>query len=143
MAIAKKVLGGLGKAAKGAWMGLSESRTVADGGLTALVVPRQLNPAGLAVATAGLTMFNMGKVGVDAHSRASMGKVVYDSGMARMTSNFQSGAVPAMMQASGGNYEVFSGMAKNVVSRGGIMGGIQDNGANPAMISALYHMGGR
>lgn len=143
MAIAKKVLGGLGKAAKGAWMGLTESRTVEEGGLTALIVPRQLNPVGLGVVTVGMTAFNTGKEAVNAHSRAKIGRVSYDSGMARMTSNFQSGAVPAMMQASGGNYEVFAGMAKNVVSRGGLIGGIEDNGANPAMISALYHMGGR
>lgn len=143
MAIAKKVLSGIGKAGKAVWMGLSEQRTVAEGGLTALIVPRQLNLGGTAIALAGMTAINVGKGGIDAHSRISYGKVSYDSGMARMTSDFQSGAVPAMMQASGGNYAAFSDMAKSVVTRPGPINSLNDNGATPQMIAALYHMGGR
>lgn len=143
MAVAKKILSGVAKAGKAAWMGLSEARTIEEGGLTALLVTRQLNPVGLGVAMVGATALSGGKGAIDAHSRAKYGQVSYDSGMARMTSNFQSGAVPAMMQASGGNYETFAGMAKNVVSRPGIIEKVQDNGATPEMIAALYHMGGK
>ena len=142
MAIAKKILGGIGKAAKGSFMALSESRTIEDGGLTALIVPRQLTPLGVGVFAAGSAVLSAGKVGIDAHSVTAVGTVKYDN-MARMTSNFQTGAVPAMMQASGGNYTTFSNMAKNVVSRPGLINRINDNGANPKMISALYHMGGK
>lgn len=124
-------------------MGLSEARTVEDGGITALLVKRQLNPVGLGIAMVGATALSGTQGAVDAHSRVKYGRVSYDSGMARMTSNFQSGAVPAMMEASGGNYNTFSGMAKNVVSRPGFINKIEDNGATPEMISALYHMGGR
>lgn len=91
----------------------------------------------------GTTVLSGTKGAVDAHSKTKMGHVSYDSGMARMTSNFQTGAVPAMMEASGGNYGTFSDMAKNVVSRPGLINKIEDNGATPEMISALYHMGGR
>ena len=143
MAMAKKILGATAKAAKKVGMALTESRTVADGGLTALLVPRQLNPVGLGVAMVGMTAFNAGKGTVDAHSRASMGRISYESGMDRMTSNFQSGAVPAMMEASGGRYSTFADMAKNVVTRPGPINHLQDNGATPDMIAALYHMGGR
>lgn len=128
---------------KAAWMGLSEARTVEEGGITALLVKRQLNPVGLGLAVAATTAFNGTKGAVDAHSRVKHGQISYDSGMARMTSNFQSGAVPAMMEASGGNYAAFSDMAKHVVSRPGLINKVQDNGASPEMISALYHMGGR
>lgn len=124
-------------------MALTESRTISEGGLTALVVPRQLNPVGLGIAMVAMPVAGFGKGAVDTHSRASMGRISYDSGMARMTSNFQTNAVPAMMEASHGNYSTFSGMAQNVVTRPGLLNKVQDHGATPDMIAALYHMGGK
>lgn len=122
---------------------MTESRTIEEGGLTALLVKRQLNPAGLALVAGGVTLYNAGKGGIDAHSRAKMGRISYDSGMARMTNSFPTGAVEAMKDASGGNYSAFADMAKNVVSRPGPINQLQDHGATPDMIAALYHMGGR
>lgn len=66
-------------------------------------------------------------------------------GPARMTKSYTSGAIPAMMQASNGNYAAFSDMAEEVVSgHNNVLGSVLDDyGANPAMIASLYGMGGR
>jgi hypothetical protein len=110
------------------------------GGFSSLLIRRRLNPVGgltvMGVA-GGAALFNEGLKG---RNRAALGRVSYSDGMARMTSSFTSGAVPAMYRASGGNYEVFSDMAKSVVTT---PGSIDDYGASPALISALYGMGGR
>lgn len=124
-------------------MGLLESRTVADGGITALLVPKQLSPKGLVLGTIGMGLVGIGKGMVDAASRKSYGRISYEGGMARMTGTFNSRAVESMMQGSGGNYSAFSDMAQHVVKRPGLINALNDNGATPQMIAALYHMGGR
>ena len=74
------------------------------------------------------------------------GYISYGDGPAKMTNSFTSGAVQAMHEASKGNYEVFSDMARDVVKpslASGIGGRLDDYGADANMISALYNMGGR
>ena len=110
------------------------------GGLSSFLVPRRVNAAGgmaIAGTIGAVTLVNEGFKG---HNKATLGRVSYGDGMARMTKSFTTGAVPAMMRASGGNYEVFSDMAEEVVKA---PFSIDDYGASPALISALYNMGGR
>ena len=57
-----------------------------------------------------------------------------------MTKSFNTGSVSAMHKASKGNYAAFSDMAEEVVNHTGLS--IDDYGASPALISALYNMGG-
>lgn len=137
--MAKKIL-------KGAEKVFTSANTIADGGgLSSLLVTRKVNGLGMGLIVAGGTVFNTGKEGLKARNRSRMGQISYVDGPARMTKSYTTGAVPAMMNASGGNYAVFSDMAENVVkSNGNIVSSMLDDyGANPAMISALYGMGGR
>ena len=134
MAMTKKALDGLigiGKA-------LTEANTVADGGLSALVVPRRFNKTGVGVVMGGMGAFAMANEGIKGRNKAKLGKVSYNGGPARMTSSYTSGAVEAMHRASGGNYSAFYDMAEETVG-----GTIETYGATPELISALYHMGGR
>jgi hypothetical protein len=54
-----------------------------------------------------------------------------------MTSSFTTGTPQALQRASGGNYELYSEMAKPVVRRGLP---VDDLGADEKFISALYNM---
>lgn len=140
MAIAKKVL----KGAKTVGKALTKPNTIADGGgLSSLLVPRKLTGPGAALVLGGTAAFNIGNEGIKSHNAAKMGKVSYGDGMTRMTNSFTSGAVPAMKNASNGNYAVFSNMAQDVVSSPGIVGSLDTYGATPELVSALYNMGGR
>ena len=142
MAMTKKALNTLGKIGKA----LTTENTIANhGGLSSLFVPRKVNAKGAAFLIGGAAVFNTGKEGLKAHNANKMGRISYMDGPARMTKSFTSGAVPAMMEASQGNYEVFSDMAEEVVSgHNNVFGSILDDyGANPAMIASLYGMRGR
>lgn len=141
MAIVKKALKGIGKALT------TENKVFnADGwhgGLSALLVPRQVNGAGAALIIGGGAALSLGSAGLQSRNKAKLGRVSYSDGMSRMTNSFTTGAVPAMKRASGGNYAAFADMAEEVVASPGIGGMIDDYGASPAFISALYNMGGR
>lgn len=137
MAMATKVVKGIGKV-------LTEPNTIANGGgLSSILVPRRLTAGGAAVALGGIGALNIGNEGIKARNRAKLGRVSYIGGPARMTSSYTSGAVQAMHKASGGNYAVFSDMAEDVVQGTGIGGIVENYGATPELVSALYHMGGR
>ena len=142
MAMAKKALNTLGKVDKAL---TSENNIANGGGLSSLIVPRKINAKGAALLIGGMAVFTTGKEGFKAHNANKMGKISYMDGPARMTKSYTSGVVPAMMKASNGNYAAFSDMAEEVVSgHDNVFGSILDDyGANPAMISALYGMGGR
>lgn len=113
----------------------------AERGLTGLLVPYKFSGLGLGVAVAAPIVGSIGATISAASNRAAVGRVTYTPSMARMVGGTNTGAVEAMKRASGGNYGVFSEMAEKVVSRGGISSFVDDYGANPAMISALYNMG--
>lgn len=139
MAMTNRVLKGIKSVGKA----LTTENKIADGGgLSSLLVPRKVNGAGMALIVGGGLTIGLADSGIKSRNQALLGKVSYGDGMARMTGSFTSGAVPAMKRASGGNYEAFSDMAKGVVSSGGY-GAIEDYGATPELISALYNMGGR
>ena len=115
------------------------------GGLSSLLIPRKVNAKGAALLIGGATVFNTGKEGLKARNTNKMGRISYMDGPARMTKSYTSGAIPAMMQASNGNYAAFSDMAEEVISgHNNVFGSVLDDyGANPAMIASLYRMGGR
>lgn len=137
MATQSKVLSG----AKAIGKALTKPNTIENGGgLSSLLIRRRLNTAGGLTAVGVVGAVTFGSEGVKAHNTAKLGKVSYSNGMARMTNSFTTGAVPAMMKASGGNYAAFSDMAEEVVTA---RMSIDDYGASPALISALYNMGGR
>lgn len=120
---------------------LTKSNTVSDGGgLSALLVPRQVNAAGASLILGGSLLFGVGKEGFAASNRAKLGKVSYHGGPARMTSSFTSGGVQAMHRASRGNPQVFSDIAEEVVRSNNPIGKIETYGATPELISALYNM---
>ena len=115
------------------------------GGLSSLLIPRKVNAKGAALLIGGAAILNTGKEGLKARNVNKMGKISYMDGPARMTKSFTSGAVPAMMKSSKGNYEAFSDMAEEVVNGHLNTFGtvLDDYGATPAMIASLYGMGGR
>ena len=135
MALAQKALT-IGKA-------LTKPNNIQNGGgLSSLIVRRQVNAAGGFAITGIVGGTMLISEGIKGHNRATLGRVRYDDGLARMTNSFTSGAIPAMKRASGGNYAAFSDMAEEVVTHESIVGGIQNYGATPELISALYRMGG-
>lgn len=139
-ALTKRVLSGLGKVGKA----LTQENTIKnDGGLSSLLVPRQVNGAGAALIVGGSLAFTAGSKGLESRNRAKLGRISYSNGLARMTNSFTSGGVEAMHRVSGGNPAIFSDLAEESLSSGGIAGRIEDYGATPELISALYNMGGR
>ena len=142
MAMVKKVLNTLGKVGKS----LTTENTIAKGGgLSSVLIPRKVNAKGAAVLIGGAALIGTANEGLKARNVNKMGKITYANGPARMTKSYTSGAVPAIMQASQGNYEIFSDMAEEVVNGHlNIAGSILDDyGATPAMIASLYGMRGR
>ena len=114
-----------------------------DGGWSSLLVRRQVNGKGIAVIAGASTLLSLGDTGIKTRNKTKMGKVSYGDGPARMTSSFTTGAVDAMKRASGNNPQVFSEMAQDVVTGGGIGGKLETYGATPELISSLYNMGGK
>ena len=114
-----------------------------DGGLSSLLIRRQVNGKGIAVIAGASTLLSLGDTGIKTRNKTKMGKVSYGDGPARMTSSFTTGAVDAMKRASGNNPQVFSEMAQDVVTGSGIGGKLETYGATPELISSLYNMGGR
>jgi hypothetical protein len=135
MASVKKVLKGLGKA-------LTQENPISDGGVSSLLIPRQVNGVGAALVIGGSMAINAGSEGLKSRNRARIGRVSYSDGMARMTNSFTSGGVKAMHNLSKGDSAIFSDLAEEAIASPGIAGKINDYGATPALISALYNMGG-
>lgn len=137
MELGKKIL-------KGAWNfnTMDNLTPMTGGGLTSAVITKQINARGLIGFTAIGSAIGIGKEAFAARNRRMLGKITYMDGPTRMTGSFTTGAVEGMMKASHSDYETFAGMAENVLKSPGLSR-IDDYGANSAMISALYNMGGR
>ena len=112
------------------------------GGWSSLLVPRKVNPLGAGVILGGMTAVNVAKEGLKLYNVATTGKVHYQGGPARMTSNFTSGAVEAMNRVSQGDYQAFSEMASAVMTPNSLGGKIETYGVTPKFVSAIYGMGG-
>lgn len=134
----------LANGAKKMFKSLTVENNISDGGgLTSLIIPRQVNGKGIAVIAGASTLLSLGDTGIKTRNKTKMGRVSYGDGPARMTSSFTTGAVDAMKRASDNNPQVFSEMAQDVVTGSGIGGKIETYGATPELISSLYNMGGR
>ena len=110
-----------------------------DGGLSSLFIRRRFNAGGVIGITGIVGGVSLANEALKERNTAKLGRIYYDNGPARMTKSFTSGSVQAMKRIANGNHAVFSDMAKEVVSSAPI----DDYGASPALISAIYHMGGR
>ena len=134
----------LANGAKKIFKSLTVENNISNGGgLSSLLVRRQVNGKGIAVIAGASTLLSLGDTGIKTRNKTKMGKVSYGDGPARMTSSFTTGAVDAMKRASGNNPRVFSEMAQDVVTSRGIGGKLETYGATPELISSLYNMGGR
>lgn len=134
----------LANGAKKMFKSLTVENNISDGGgLSSLIIPRQVNGKGIAVIAGASTLLSLGDTGIKTRNKTKMGRVSYGDGPARMTSSFTTGAVDAMKRASDNNPQVFSEMAQDVVTGSGIGGKIETYGATPELISSLYNMGGR
>ena len=134
----------LANGAKKMFKSLTVENNISDGGgLSSLIIPRQVNGKGIAVIAGASTLLSLGDTGIKTRNKTKMGRVSYGDGPARMTSSFTTGAVDAMKRASGNNPQVFSEMAQDVVKSRGISGKMETYGATPELISSLYNMGGR
>ena len=134
----------LANGAKKIFKSLTVENNISNGGgLSSLIIPRQVNRKGIAVIAGASTLLSLGDTGIKTRNKTKMGRVSYGDGPARMTSSFTTGAVDAMKRASGNNPQVFSEMAQDVVTGSGIGGKIETYGATPELISSLYNMGGR
>ena len=108
------------------------------------LVKKTLNGKGALLAVGGMAAYTTADEFRKASNVGKMGSVQYLDGPARMTQSYTTGAVPAMMNASKGNYGVFADMAEEVVKSNSLAGRyLDDYGANDKLISALYNMGGR
>ena len=134
----------LANGAKKIFKSLTVENNISDGGgLSSLLIRRQVNGKGIAVIAGASTLLSLGDTGIKTRNKTKMGRVSYGDGPARMTSSFTTGAVDAMKRASGNNPQVFSEMAQDVVTGSGIGGKLETYGATPELISSLYNMGGR
>ena len=134
----------LANGAKKMFKSLTVENNISDGGgLSSLIIPRQVNGKGIAVIAGASTLLSLKDTGIKTRNKTKMGRVSYGDGPARMTSSFTTGAVDAMKRASGNNPQVFSEMAQDVVTGSGIGGKLETYGATPELISSLYNMGGR
>lgn len=141
MGLGMKVLSGAGKVV---WkLGTKDNLTPATGGgLTSAVITKQINAFGYGVLGAGTALAGMAKAGLEARNRRLTGQVTYQDGLTRMAGSHTTGAVESMMRSSKGDFEAFSGMAEGVL-KSTDLGRLDDYGATPQMIAALYNMGGR
>lgn len=154
MGLTRKLIGGVGKLADSMSKFTDTSRAANDkirNGKTwfsrpgegishSEFVPRVATARGAGVITAaslGLQFVSDVIHGVGEHS---VGRVTYANGASKMTNSFTTGVVDAMQEASRGNFEIFSDMADDVLSSPNLISKIDDLGANPKMISALYNM---
>ena len=134
----------LANGAKKIFKSLTVENNISNGGgLSSLLVRRQVNGKGIAVIAGASTLLSLGDTGIKTRNKTKMGRVSYGDGPARMTSSFTTGAVDAMKRASSNNPQVFSEMAQDVVTGSGIGGKLETYGATPELISSLYNMGGR
>ena len=134
----------LANGAKKIFKSLTVENNISNGGgLSSLLVRRQVNGKGIAVIAGASTLLSLGDTGIKTRNKTKMGRVSYGDGPARMTSSFTTGAVDAMKRASGNNPQAFSEMAQDVVTGSGIGGKLETYGATPELISSLYNMGGR
>lgn len=132
----KKILKTLGKE-------FTTANNIANGGgLSSIAVPRKLSTTGGFALMGAATLGIGGYEAVKGNSKARTGVISYGEGMSRMTNTFNTGVTEAMQRVSDGDYEVYSDMAKGVLDSGSLSGLIDDFGANPGMIAALYNMGG-
>ncbi len=137
--LTKKALSGLWSAGKN----LTKPNNMSNGGgLSSIFVPRKVNFGGGMAAVGVVGGASLISNGATGNSKARMGAISYGDGMARMTDSFTTGGVEAMRRASGGDYEAFSEMAGDALQSSTLAGQIDDFGANPGMIAALYGMGG-
>ena len=144
MAMMSKALKGLGKGALKIGKALTTVNNIADGGgLSSLIIRRKVNGAGAALILGGQFVIGMGNEGFKSGNKARLGRVSYGGGMARMTNSYTSGGIEAMHQVAKGNYASFADIAEEAVTSTNIAGKIEDYGATPEFISALYNMGGR
>ena len=135
----KKILNGLGSFGKTL---IQPNNMDNGGGLSSIFVPVKVTKRGGAVAVGAVAAVSMIGNGASENSKNRMGEISYGDGMARMTDAFNNGSVEAMKRASGGDYEAFSEMAGEALKSPSLVGQIDDFGANPGMIAALYGMGG-
>lgn len=97
-------------------------------------------PAAIGV-IGGLMLLEGGNDALQGRNRGKVGRVSYADGPARMTNSFTTGAVPAMIQGSGGDYETFTDMAEETLQSNNAFGRVLDDyGANGEMIRSLYNM---
>lgn len=135
----KKILSGLGSAGKSM---IKPNNIANGGGLSSLLMPIKVNKRGGVAAIGLVGGVSLISNGASGNSKARMGTISYGDGMARMTDSFTTGGVEAMRRASGGDYEVFSEMAGDALQSPTLVGQLDDFGANPGMIAALYGMNG-
>lgn len=129
--------------AKGILNTFTSPNTIANGGgFSSLLIPRKLNGLGVATLATGIGAFGLANEGLKSHNKVNLGKISYNQGPARMTNAFGSGVTRIAKKESHGDYNAYYDMMEEVVSSHGIMPKIDDYGANPALISALYRMGG-
>lgn len=87
----------------------------------------------------GLGALAFGPPMLAAHNRASMGEIVYEPGMSRMTKPINRGTVRAMKQAADGDPKIFNDMAKGVVRNGNALSSaVEDYGVDTNFVSAFY-----
>ena len=104
-------------------------------------VPRIAKAPAAAAVIGGLMAVQVGDDMLKGRNKSKVGRVSYADGPARMTNSFTSGAVPAMIQGSGGDYEVFEDMAEETLQSDNVFGKVFDDyGANSEMIRSLYNM---
>ena len=77
----------LANGAKKMFKSLTVENNISDGGgLSSLIIPRQVNGKGIAVIAGASTLLSLGDTGIKTRNKTKMGRVSYGDGPARMTS---------------------------------------------------------
>lgn len=118
------------------------NKTFAEGGgLTSILIPKQLGKGGVAV---GMGVLGVGAVAEQAfasHNRLKAGPIRYGGGPARMTNQFSSGMVEAINNATD-DPAIKADMINHIMHNrtDGALSNLEQHGINQDFMNAFYGM---
>lgn len=111
------------------------------GGVTSLIVPFQLNKAGIGAGMALTGAASIGREMFAQHNRMKMGSLTYTGGPARMTHNVDSGAIEAIKAVTNDKSVQVDMFKKIVRTNDSVVGNLEEFGVDEEFMSAFYGMG--
>ena len=110
------------------------------GGVTSKLIPKRLTKAGIFAGMGIGIGVGVGKEMFKMHNRLKAGPVTYQGGPARMTNNFSSGTIEAIMNVTD-DPKIQQEMIKNTLKNtSSLYGNLEEFGVDEQFLSAFYGM---